>query len=97
MVPGGGVPHVSETEHAEGLTSLSVSCAICPDGLTSKLFVSSDFFPPLQLTKHTAATSNSKETGENSFSFDEAMAYIDGQIQVGVVTYTPRDDLCTHV
>lgn len=63
VVPGGGVPHVTELD----LTSLSVSCAICPDGLTSKLLVSSDFFPPLQLTKLTAATSRSKETEENSF------------------------------
>lgn len=35
---------------SEDLTSLIVSCAICPDGFTSKLLDSSDFFPPLPLT-----------------------------------------------
>ena len=57
-------------EVQKDLTSLSVSCAICPDGLTSKLFVSSDFLPPLQLAKFTAVISRSKETGEINFSFD---------------------------
>lgn len=55
---------------SEHLTSLSVSCAICPEGFTSKLLVSSDFLPPLQLTKLNVPTSRSKETGESSFSFE---------------------------
>lgn len=72
---------------SEVLTSLSVSCAICPDGLTSKLLDSSDFLPPLQLTKLTTATSRSKE---KRFSF-EAM------VQVGVVKkYTRYSRRCAR-
>ena len=88
-------------EVQKDLTSLSVSCAICPDGLTSKLFVSSDFLPPLQLAKFTAVISRSKETGEINFSFD-AMIRWAGLRCTAVAALRlhevrPHDDLCTHV
>ena len=57
------------------LTSLSVSCAICPDGFTSKLAVSSDFLPPLELTKLTAA-STSKERRKNRFDLEAMVGVV---------------------
>lgn len=54
-----------------------VSCAVCPDGFTSKLTVSSDFLPPLQLAIDKMA--NKSEQKQTQLSLEAIVGVVSMQ------------------